>query len=47
MKKVLVVEDEDAIASVIKYNLQKEGYKVQVVDDGEEALELVHHRLFH
>lgn len=35
---VLVVEDEDALATLLKYNLEKEGYKVSVAIDGEEAL---------
>jgi two-component system phosphate regulon response regulator PhoB len=37
---VLVVEDEESIATVIKYNLQKEGYQVHITDDGEEAIYL-------
>lgn len=35
---VLVVEDEDALAQLLKYNLEKEGYSVSVAMDGEEAL---------
>ncbi len=35
---ILVVEDEEAIASMITYNLQKEGFKYKVANDGEEAL---------
>lgn len=35
---VLVVEDEDALAQLLKYNLEKEGYRVSVAGDGEEAL---------
>jgi two-component system phosphate regulon response regulator PhoB len=35
---VLVVEDEDALAQLLKYNLEKEGYRVSVATDGEEAL---------
>ena len=38
---ILVVEDEDALATLLHYNLQKEGYKVTVTGDGEEALVLV------
>ncbi len=37
---ILVVEDEESIATVIKYNLQKEGYQVQITADGEEAVYL-------
>ncbi len=35
---VLIIEDEAAIAELIRYNLQKSGYRCQVVHDGEEAL---------
>ena len=35
---VLVVEDEDALATLLHYNLDKEGYVVGVAGDGEEAL---------
>ena len=35
---VLVVEDEAALAELLKYNLEKEGYEVRVAMDGEEAL---------
>ncbi|MDD3837023.1 MAG: phosphate regulon transcriptional regulator PhoB [Phenylobacterium sp.] len=42
---VLVVEDEDALATLLHYNLEKEGYEVGVAPDGEEALTLVKERL--
>ena len=42
---VLVVEDEDSLATLLQYNLQKEGYDVAVAGDGEEALMLVDERL--
>jgi two-component system, OmpR family, phosphate regulon response regulator PhoB len=35
---VLVVEDEDALAQLLKYNLEKEGYRVSMAHDGEEAM---------
>ena len=35
---ILVVEDEDALATLLQYNLDKEGYRVDVCGDGEEAL---------
>jgi two-component system phosphate regulon response regulator PhoB len=40
-----VVEDEDALATLLQYNLDKEGYEVTVAGDGEEALILVDERL--
>ena len=36
--QVLVVEDEDALATLLQYNLEKEGYQVSVASDGEDAL---------
>ena len=42
---VLVVEDEDALATLLQYNLDKEGYEVALAQDGEEALMLVDERL--
>lgn len=36
--KILVVEDEDALATLLQYNLEKEGYTVSIAPDGEEAL---------
>ena len=39
--KVLVVDDEKAIADIIKFNLEKEGYQVETAYDGEEGLEKV------
>ena len=37
-KKVLVVEDEKAIADILEFNLKKEGYEVVCAYDGEEGL---------
>lgn len=37
-KKILVVDDEEAILDIIKFNLVKEGYNVAVAKDGDEAL---------
>ena len=37
--RVLVVEDEEAIADAIVYSLGAEGFAVEAVDDGEAALE--------
>ncbi|MGY6661381.1 MAG: phosphate regulon transcriptional regulator PhoB [Glycocaulis sp.] len=41
---VLVVEDEDALAELLQYNLKKEGFRVTVAADGEEAMILVEER---
>jgi two-component system, OmpR family, alkaline phosphatase synthesis response regulator PhoP len=39
MSRVLVVEDEQHLADGLRFNLEAEGYQVQVVESGEEALE--------
>ena len=39
MKKVLVVDDDQAILTLLKYNLTKEGYEVETAIDGQEALD--------
>ncbi|MEL6125955.1 MAG: phosphate regulon transcriptional regulator PhoB [Pseudomonadota bacterium] len=36
--KVLVVEDEEALRELLTYNLGKDGFEVQAVADGEDAL---------
>jgi two-component system phosphate regulon response regulator PhoB len=35
---ILIVEDEDALATLLQYNLEKEGYRTELAGDGEEAL---------
>lgn len=39
-KKILVVDDEEDICDLLKYNLSKEGYKVICAHSGEDALKL-------
>jgi two-component system, OmpR family, phosphate regulon response regulator PhoB len=41
---ILIVEDEAALATMLRYNLEKEGYRVCEAGDGEEALTLVSER---
>jgi two-component system alkaline phosphatase synthesis response regulator PhoP len=38
-KTILVVDDEKDIVEMLKYNLEKEGYKVATARDGKQALE--------
>jgi DNA-binding response OmpR family regulator len=40
--RVLVVEDDDAIAQVLQRSLRMEGYEVRVADDGIAALDQAH-----
>lgn len=39
--KILVVDDEQAIADIIKFNFEREGYGVDIAKDGLEALNFV------
>ena len=38
-EKILVVEDEPTLQETIAYNLEKQGYEVEIVGDGRAALE--------
>jgi two-component system, OmpR family, phosphate regulon response regulator PhoB len=38
---ILVIEDEAALVEMLRYNLEKEGFKVSAANDGEEALTAV------
>jgi DNA-binding response OmpR family regulator len=39
--KILVVEDEPKVASVLKQGLEEQGYSVILADDGQEAISLI------
>lgn len=39
-KKILVVDDELDILELLKYNLEKEGYQVEIAEDGMKAVEI-------
>jgi two-component system, OmpR family, alkaline phosphatase synthesis response regulator PhoP len=41
MNRILVVEDEQHLAEGLRFNLEAEGYGVEVVDTGEAALDLL------
>jgi len=38
---ILVIDDELHILELVKYNLEKEGYRTVVCEDGEEGLEII------
>tara|TARA_R110000824_G_scaffold401504_1_gene612670 strand:+ start:12755 stop:13528 length:774 start_codon:yes stop_codon:yes gene_type:complete len=38
---VMIVEDEEALLTLLQYNLDKEGYKVITASDGEEAVLMI------
>ena len=40
-KHIIVVEDEKHLGTIVKYNLEAEGYRVTLVEDGPTALRLV------
>jgi DNA-binding response OmpR family regulator len=41
MSRILVIEDEQHLASGLRFNLEAEGYQVQVAETGEAALEML------
>ena len=41
MIKILIVEDEESIANLIRMNLVKSGYQCEIAGDGEEAADLI------
>ena len=45
-KKILVVEDESHLAKGLQFNLEREGYIVSLVDNGESAIELLGEQAF-
>jgi two-component system alkaline phosphatase synthesis response regulator PhoP len=44
-EKIIVVDDEENIRELVRYNLAQEGYRVTTVGSGEEALHHVHTNL--
>lgn len=46
MKKILVVDDEPSITTLLKYNLEKEGLDVEVAFDGQQAVEMATNQRF-
>lgn len=41
MNHILIVDDEEDIRDLLKYNLEKEGYEVSVSENGQQAVEMV------
>ena len=39
-QKVLVVDDEEPILELLKYNLEKQGYEVRAASNGQEAVDI-------
>ena len=38
--KILVIDDEESICEILKFNLEKEGYEADCAYSAEEALEM-------
>lgn len=41
MRKVLIVDDEPSITTLLSFNLTKEGYAVETAEDGKTAMEMI------
>ena len=39
-KKILVVDDEQDLCEILKFNLETEGYQADTVNSGEEAMSM-------
>ena len=46
MKKILVVDDENDIAELIKDILEDEGYSISIANDGKSAINLIKEEKF-
>ena len=44
-EKILIVEDELTLQETLAYNLKHQGYEVETADDGQTAIDKVHHVL--
>ena len=38
--KILIIDDEEAVCEILKFNLEKEGYEVDTAYSAEEALDM-------
>ena len=45
LANILLVEDEKSIITLIKYNLEKEGFKVICSETGEDALKIIKEKI--
>lgn len=41
MKKILIIEDDNLIISILNFLLKKEGYEIHIAKDGNEGIEKV------
>ncbi len=45
-EKILIVDDEPIIRDALAFKLRKEGFKTEVVEDGEKAIEILDNEEF-
>ena len=45
-ERILIVDDEQSITDFVSYSLSKEGFKVDVASNGEEAMDAVMHKRY-
>ena len=43
MQRILVVDDEEDLCEILRFNLEAEGYEVETANSAEKALELITH----
>lgn len=41
MKKIVIAEDNTLLSSLLKFRLEKEGYKLLIAENGKDAIELI------
>ena len=41
-KTIYIIDDEPNICELVKYNLQREGYKVKTFESGEDGISEIH-----
>ena len=41
-KKILIIEDDELIIKLLKFILEKEGYRLNIIKDGLSAIEQIH-----
>ena len=45
--RILVVDDEEDLCDILKFNLENEGYEVETANSAEEALKMEVRRFFY
>ena len=45
-ERILIVDDEQSITDFVSYSLSKEGFKVDVASNGEEAMDAIMHKRY-